>query len=83
MLLATDADLLPGETLAVVTATAEDTLHRVYGLSVEYLEKVPLFDWLTQVGVRLPDQLINGGDVDVSITIAGLVSNKVRVTIRA
>ena len=83
MLFATDADLLQGENVSVVTATAEDALHRIYDLSVEYLGKVPLFDWLSQVSIRLPDQLINAGDVDVTLSIAGLVSNKVRVTIRS
>lgn len=78
MLFALDADLLPGETSAALTAQAEDALHMVYPLTVEFVGKVPDLNWLTEVVVRLPDGFAVSGDVYVSITLHGKTSNKVR-----
>lgn len=82
MLFAANAALLPGEPTSVVTAQAEDAQHRVFSLPVEFVGQVPGYDWLTQINVKLPDDLINAGDVQVSINVRGLVSNKVVVSIR-
>jgi hypothetical protein len=82
MLFATGLELMPGESLSVVTAQAEDSAHRIFPLTVEYVGKVPNFDWYTQVNVRLPDELAGAGDVLVSVSLRGAVSNKVVVGIR-
>lgn len=82
MLFATNADLLPGETSSVVTAQAEDSQHRIFALPVEFVGKVPGFDWLTEVVVKLPDELTNAGDVQVSIALRGVASNKALLTIQ-
>ncbi|MEP6707771.1 MAG: serine hydrolase [Pyrinomonadaceae bacterium] len=42
----------------------------------------PGFDWLTQVNVRLPDGFIAAGDVLVSISLRGAVSNKAIISIQ-
>lgn len=82
MLFASGLELMPGENISVVTAQAEDSGHKTYPLAVEYVGKVPSFDWLTQVNVRLPDGLAGAGDVLVSVSVRGAVSNKVIVGIR-
>jgi len=82
MLFATGLELMPGESVSVVTAQAEDSAHLVYPLTVEYVGKVPNLDWLTQVNVRLPDGLAGAGDVLVSVSLRGAVSNKVIIGIR-
>ena len=82
MLFATGLELMPGENISVVTAQAEDSGHRIYPLTVEYVGKVPNFDWYTQVNVRLSDGLAGAGDVLVSVSVRGAVSNKVIVGIR-
>jgi len=82
MLFATGLDLMPGESISVVTAQAEDSAHLVYPLTVEYVGKVPTLDWLTQVNVRLPDGLAGAGDVLVSVSLRGAASNKVIIGIR-
>lgn len=82
MLFATGLELMPGESISVVTAQAEDSAQRIYPLTVEYVGKVPNFDWLTQVNVRLADGLAGAGDVLVSVSVRGAVSNKVIVTIQ-
>ena len=70
-------DLSPGEDSSAVTATARDSRSRSYTLKVEFVGKVPGLDWLTQVVVRLPDELANAGDVWISIKLHGQVSNEV------
>ena len=82
MLFATGLELRTGESISVVAAQAEDSAHTIYPLTVEYVGKVPNFDWLTQVNVRLPDRLVGAGDVLVSVSLRGAVSNKVIVGIR-
>lgn len=75
-------ELMPGEDISVVTAQAEDAAHIIYPLTVEYVGKVPNFDWLTQVNLRLPDGLAGTQDVLISVRLRGAVSNKVLVGIR-
>jgi hypothetical protein len=82
MLFATGLELLPGESISVVTAEAEDSAHTIYPLTVEYVGKMSKFDWYTQINVRLPDGLFAAGDVLVSVSVRGAMSNKVIVGIR-
>lgn len=81
VLFARNLALLPGETAAAVTAEAEDGTHTRYALSVEYVGTVPGFDWLSQVVLRLNDNLGDVGDVLIGITFHGATSNRVRVGI--
>jgi hypothetical protein len=81
-LFAVNLGLLPGESLSAVTAQAEDSQHRVYPLAVEYVGSVPNFGWLTQINVRLPDELANAGDVWVSTSLRGVVGNRALINIR-
>jgi uncharacterized protein (TIGR03437 family) len=54
----------------------------VFILPVEFVGKVPNFDWLTQVNVRLPDGLANIDHVSVSITLHGMTSNKANIRLK-
>jgi exo-beta-1,3-glucanase (GH17 family) len=81
MLFAMNFDLLPGENISVVTADAEDASHRIYPLIVEYVGKVPEFDWMSCVIVRLNDEMGDIGDVLVRLTARGVSSNRVRMGI--
>ena len=51
MLFAQNVALLPGETAADLTAAAEDAAHNVYPLTVERVDPVPGFDWMSSVVV--------------------------------
>jgi uncharacterized protein (TIGR03437 family) len=82
MLFAVGLELMPGEDLSVVTAEAEDSAHRIFPLTIEYVGKVPNFSWLTQVNVRLPEGLVTAGDVLVSLSLRGAISNKAVIGIR-
>ncbi|MBC8029762.1 MAG: hypothetical protein H7Z16_06595 [Pyrinomonadaceae bacterium] len=81
-LFAIGLELAPGEDISVVTAQAEDSAHRIFPLTIEYVGKVPNVDWLTQVNVRLPDGLATTGDLLVSVSLRGAVSNKALIGIR-
>ena len=65
-----------------MTAQAENAQGKGFPLVVENVAKVPGFDWLTQVVVKLPDELDGAGDVQVSISLRGMVSNKALITIK-
>jgi Calx-beta domain len=74
--------LLAGENASAVSATAEDSLGTVRPLEVEFVGKVPTYDWLTQVVLKLNDQITTSGDVKIKITLHGATSNTVLVGMR-
>ena len=82
ILFALDIDLQPGEDAASVTVRAENSQHAIFSVPAEFVGKVPTASWLTQVNVRLPDELANGGDVSMSVVYHGVESNKVLITIK-
>lgn len=73
-------DFAPGETQSAVTARAEDSQLITYELPVEFVGKVPGYEWLTQVNVKLPSN-ITPGDVTVRIYLRGIVSNSARIRV--
>lgn len=77
ILFARNVNLLPGDDASAVTARAVDDQQRIVPLPVEHVGKVPAFNWLTQVTVKLPDELIGAKDVRVSISLRGAASNQV------
>ena len=81
ILFAYDMELGFGEDVSVVTAKAEDAQQKVYPLAVESIRKVANWEWITQVVVRLPPELANAGDGDVSVSVElrGVSSNKALV----
>jgi hypothetical protein len=81
-LFATHVNLMPFEDSSVITAQAEDSQNRVFPMTVEFVGKVPRFNWLTQLIIKLPDELMNVGEVRVSITVRGTSSNKVPLSLR-
>ena len=82
MLFVMNLDLLPGENASSVTARAEDAALNVYPLTVESVGKVPNFDWLTQVVVRLPDNTPASQPIFVSVSLRGQTSNKARIRMK-
>lgn len=81
MLFAGNLRLQAGETVAAVTADAEDEAHHVFPLQVEHVGPVPDQDWATAVIVRLGSDMADAGDVLVRIYYHGVPSNRVRVGI--
>jgi hypothetical protein len=75
-------NIAPGETTSVVTAQAQDSQNNIYAMPVEFVGTVPNNDWLTQIVVKLPDELTNLASVQVIINVRGQVSNKALVQLR-
>jgi hypothetical protein len=82
MLFAVDLDLLPSEDSSAVTARAEDAQMILHPLTVEFIGKLPGFEFLTELIVILPADLPAGQDVLVSVTYRTQTSNKVRIKIK-
>ncbi len=68
--------LTPG---LVVTAQAVDSQQRTFALPVEVVDSLPTFLGFAQIVVKLPDGIVNVGDLQVTITVRGRTSNSVLV----
>jgi hypothetical protein len=81
-LFAMNLTLQPGEEPSAVTVDAEDESHRHYVFNVEYVGKVSGEESLSQVVVRLSNDITDDvGDILVRLSYRGVVSNSVRVGI--
>ncbi|HEX7313440.1 MAG TPA: Calx-beta domain-containing protein [Pyrinomonadaceae bacterium] len=65
-----------------ITAEAEDSAGNRHALPVEHAALVPGLDWLTQVTVRLPDELDGLEYVWVSLNVRGTLTNKAVITLQ-
>lgn len=81
MLFATNFSLAANETATDITPSAKASGLRVYPLTVEYVGKVPGYEWLNCIVVRLWDDMGDVGDALISIRYRGITSNRVRVGI--
>jgi hypothetical protein len=82
VLFGVNLELRPDENLSAITVQAEDSQQRKYLLPAENIRSVPGFPWLSQVTVKLPDELQGIGDVWLSVSLRGVQSNKVPTKIR-
>lgn len=74
-------DLMAGEGANALTADAEDATHRHYTFTVENVTPFPGYEWMSQVTLRLSDDIGDVGDVLLRINLHGMSSNRVRVGI--
>lgn len=82
MLFAAGVELQPGETAAIVTAQAEDSQQRTFTLPVEYVGKLADVNWVTQINLKMTDEISNLGNLTLSIRVRGVTSNKVLVSLK-
>jgi hypothetical protein len=68
-------EIIVGETVPPPAVQAEDAQHQLITLPVEFVGKVPGAGWLTQIVVRLPDELANAGEVQVRVSFRDRTSN--------
>ena len=83
LLFAYNAALMPAEDVSAVNAQAEDAFGHIYPLAVESIVPIPALPWLSQITVKLPNELITEGDVLVTISLRGATSNRVSISIAA
>lgn len=73
----------PGSSSSDVIAQIETARGRIYPMTVEYIGNLATPGWLTQLIVRLPDEVSNDGEQWwVSIKVRGVVSNKALVRMK-
>jgi hypothetical protein len=76
--------LLPSDKTSDVSVLAEDDQGRVYDLAVEYIGPLSGVSEVTQVVVRLPDNVVGAPrDLLVKVGLRGAVSNKAIIRIAA
>jgi len=81
LLLAANLDLQPGDSPAIVAVQADDGKGNTYPLTVEWVGRLPDFDWITAIVARLPEALPNTNQALISIMAHDQTSNQVLVSI--
>jgi uncharacterized protein (DUF1800 family) len=79
VIFARDLELYAGEGANAFSADAQDSTGKLYLLKVEYAGRVPGFEGITMLILRLSDDLGNVGDVLLRVNLHGVASNRVRV----
>ena len=83
LLFVTDFPALNSDTMSEAVVLAENATIGSIPLPIEYVVKVPSFDWLTQIEVVLPaDSLQNAGDMWVTVSFRGASTNQARLRIK-
>ena len=80
-LFAYNLQLKAGEDSGAITVAAQDSQGKIYALPVEAVNEVPNFNWISQVTVRLPDELAGAGDILVYVKLRGVASNKLPIQV--
>ena len=83
MLFALNLELLSGETPSSITVRATDPRGQFYDLPVEQVVKFSNLSWLSSLLVRLPDDATIDGDLAITVSLRGAVSNTVFVAIKS
>lgn len=73
--------LLPNENTGSVTAECQTAQQQIFPATVEFVTKVQNLEWLTEVIIKLPDELAARGDVEVRLKWHGATSNKAILTL--
>jgi hypothetical protein len=81
VLFCTNLNLLAGESISVVTATAVTPSGLIYNLPVEAIDPVPDFSSLVGVVVILPDIPAFQGDLSMAVALRGIGSNSVVIAV--
>jgi hypothetical protein len=81
-LFAVNLELPQGQPLSTIDVQAETSTGQTFSLPVEYFGPVPNFSWLKQIVVKLPDELANSNEVNVSVKIGLFASNTVILKIQ-
>ena len=82
MLFAVNLELVFGETASSITVRATDPRGQTYDLPVEQVAKFPNLNWLSSLIVMLPDDATIDGDLAITVSLRGAVSNTVFVAIK-
>jgi hypothetical protein len=82
MLFSPNLALAFGDTYSSVSVQAEDAQHKLYPLTIEFIGKTSQYDWLTQIVIKLPENLGNINALWMKINYRGAVSNKALIILK-
>jgi Big-like domain-containing protein len=82
LLFGINLELRLGETISAITVRGEDSQHQEYSLPLEAVRGFPTLPGVTQLTVKLPEELRGLGQIWVSVSLRGVQSNKVTVKIK-
>jgi hypothetical protein len=82
MLFSPNLSLMPSDSFSSVTVQAEDSQQQSYPLTVEFVGTVPQHEWLTQIVVRLPEEVTTAQALRVNLSYRGAVSNKAMISVK-
>jgi len=82
MLFSPNLSLMPGDSFSSVTVQAEDSQQRSYLLPAEFVGTVPQYEWLTQIVVRLPEEVASAQTLRVNVSYRGALSNKAMISVK-
>jgi probable HAF family extracellular repeat protein len=68
-------EIVAGENTPPPTVQAENAQHQLIDLPIEFIGTIPNASWLTQITVRLPDQLNTAGELQLRISFRGQTSS--------
>lgn len=80
-LFAYNLELRTGEDKSAITVEAEDAQHQIYQLPIEAVTEVPNFSWISQITVKLTDELQGRGNLIFRVKLRGLASNPLPVSV--
>jgi len=80
-LFAYNLELRTGEDKTAITVEAEDAQHQIYQLPVEAVTEVPNFSWISQVTVKLTDELEGRENLVFRVKLRGLASNQLLIPV--
>jgi hypothetical protein len=82
-LFAVNMELPQGAPLTDIVVQAQTSTGQTFSLPVEYFGAVPNFSWLKQIVVKLPDEIANSNEVNVSCKVGlFLTSNTVTLKVQ-
>lgn len=81
-LLLVDLELFIGETISIISAQGIDNSAIAHVLPVEDLRKVPGTPWLTQLTVRVPEEIATPNVLTITVTARGLTSNAATIRLQ-
>jgi len=80
ILFVTNFELLPGEDFHTVVSARLTSQQGTVNLPIEYVGRVPGNSGLTSVVVCLDQQVVTVGDLTISLTLRGVVTNSALIT---
>jgi Calcineurin-like phosphoesterase len=82
MIFSPNLSLLPSDGTSSVSAQARDAQGRIFPVAIEYVGKTPQYDWLTEIVIKLPDDVGAAKAIWLRIGYRNAFSNQAMINLR-